>query len=431
MAEASVASVPGPGLRILAVAALLALPGAAAAVAAGSAPPLVQPAGAAGCLPLDPDGCVPTGTTGSALALLVRPDGRELLVSMGPPGRIRILRQRGGRLRVAGCLGEARGCRSVRGLRDVDRLAQSADGRVVAALSTTRRTLALLRRESRTGPLRLVGCLALARAAGCRREAALGSPNAVGLSGDGARAVLLSGDAAYVLRVGRRSVRRAAGCMGARGPCRRDARLAGATAVALPRAGREAYVATAAGVVGLRRQRTSERLTVLQCVGAGRGCESADGLQGATAIAIAPHGDTLYVGATGDRTISSFSRDPDGRLTRTSCLTAHYEWRDRCVHAPDIAITDPASLAVSHEDDFLFVADRGTQRVLMLNLGFGATLQQGPLPATCIGSAQADGNCLPGRGLSGLTTVVTAPRTRTAYVLGRGAVAVLRHVSGA
>jgi DNA-binding beta-propeller fold protein YncE len=132
-------------------------------------------------------------------------------------------------------------------------------------------------------------------------------------------------------------------------------------------------------VVVLRRSRGNERLAVRQCVGSGKGCASAVGLGGATSLALGPGDENLYVGATGDRTISSFTRDPDGRIDRTSCLTDRFEWRDRCVHAPDIAITAAAALAVTAQSDFLFVADSTTDRVVMINLGFGATLQQGPL----------------------------------------------------
>jgi DNA-binding beta-propeller fold protein YncE len=102
--------------------------------------------------------------------------------------------------------------------------------------------------------------------------------------------------------------------------------LTGATAVAVSPDGRDVYVASQVGTVTRFTASKGGRLAFAGCIGdAGlAGCSPVPGklLAGATGIAVAPDGRTLYVAASGSDALVELSVGAKGAPRLASCLRA-------------------------------------------------------------------------------------------------------------
>jgi len=233
----------------------------------------------------------------------------------------------------AGCLSAPSwrakpGCARIRGLRRPADTAVSPDGRNVYATSPLDDTIAVFRRDARTGRLRQprgpTGCLNLNGRNRCRRARGIRSAARIEVSPDGRSVYALGVEG--VASFGRdrdtgelRQLRKTAGCVGARPPeprrerCARGRAMARPSDLALSPNGRFLYVASSwavesapaqGGIAVVRRDQITGRLR--QLAGA-RGCVTARASQrcrrarsmprlGATRLALDRHGHHVYAG---------------------------------------------------------------------------------------------------------------------------------------
>jgi DNA-binding beta-propeller fold protein YncE len=234
------------------------------------------------CVGAVPGSCA----TGGAAALLgpvglaFGPGDRDLYVASSEGASVTRLRTGGGTPRAAGCLayGGAFGCGRVRknSLVGADAIAVAPGGRAAYAVAFDSAALTELRR-SPSGRLTYDGCVGDDDGSGCR-------PLPHGT-------------------------------------------LTGAAGIAVAPDGRDVYVASQVGTVTRFTVSTGGRLAFAGCIGdAGlAGCASVPGklLAGATGIAVAPDGRTLYVAATGAQALVELSVGAKGAPGLADCFRAH------------------------------------------------------------------------------------------------------------
>jgi hypothetical protein len=185
------------------------------------------------------------------------------------------------------------------------------------------------------GAPRAAGCLAYAGAFGCGRvrKNSLAGADAIAVAPRGHAAYAVAFQSAALTELHRAPSGRLTyrGCVGDDGlsGCRvlRHGSLTGATAVAVSPDGRDVYVASQVGTVTRFTASKGGRLAFAGCIGdAGlAGCSPVPGklLAGATGIAVAPDGRTLYVAASGSGALVELSGGAKGAPRLSSCLRAH------------------------------------------------------------------------------------------------------------
>jgi DNA-binding beta-propeller fold protein YncE len=298
---------------------------------------------------------------GGADTVVVSPDGRNVyagsldsaaVVAFGrtPGGLLVPLRGRGACVQ-GNAVAPGDGGRCVlksRAMQAVSSVAISPDGRFVYALSfgtsVDADSLVTLRRDPRSGALSEVpeahgGCVVPLGNRSCRIHAAgLRGASDILVTADG-RFVYAAGElSSAVVALGRNRhtgtlspLHGSGGCAQdeATPPASGDARcvvlapgLGGAKALAVSSDGRFVYVASfdPGGVAVLLRNPTTGTLGPLPGPGAcltpagpdpaPAGCVAADGLRGATAIALAPGGASVYVATTTGNAVLRIDRDP-------------------------------------------------------------------------------------------------------------------------
>jgi DNA-binding beta-propeller fold protein YncE len=264
-----------------------------------------------GCVAEAGAGCAeaPEGTLGSPAALAVG-RGALYVASQGSDAVARLALGGGGRPSFRDCVaagGEACATGGAAALRGPTALALAPGDRDLYAASADGASLTRLRVGG--GKLRATGCLAYAGAFGCGRlrKNSLSGADGIVVAPNGRAAWAVAFASAAVTELARSSsgALRYRGCLGDRGPadCRPLPRgtLAGAAGIAVAPDGRDLYVASQVGTVTHFSVMAGGRLAFAGCIGDGglAGCEEAPGhlLSGATGIAVAPDGRTLYVAA--------------------------------------------------------------------------------------------------------------------------------------
>ncbi|MDX6629343.1 MAG: hypothetical protein QOH00_1589, partial [Gaiellales bacterium] len=241
---------------------LCALAPAAAATAASPPGTLAQLAGAGGCASAQaPLGCTPARGLDDARAVALSPDGTTLYAAAATPASLTSFSVAPGngllqQLNLgAGCLASVAqdGCAAARGLEGASAIAVSPDGLHVYVASATAGAVTAFARQPNGSLLQLAGvagCIATTPQNGCSTALSLGGADAIAISPDG-RFVYVGATTADSLLV-----------------FARDAA-----------SGRLTQLAGSAGC--LRTNRTD--------------CAPVTGLDGPTAIAMAPDGTSLYV----------------------------------------------------------------------------------------------------------------------------------------
>jgi DNA-binding beta-propeller fold protein YncE len=277
-----------------------------------------------------------------------------------------------------GCVtgAQAPDCAAGRALDGPDVVTVSPDGHNVYVGSFLGNAVATFARDATTGaltqPADATGCLVQTPTDGCATGLALGAPEGMAISADGA----------------------------------------------------SVYVATAVSnaVVILARDGSTGALTQAQdgsgCIVASAlaGCTTGTQLAGANAVAISPDDGDVYVTSLLSNSLTAFTRTPaTGQLAQQSGTSA-------CVI--DVlavgcslgrALSAPEGVAASPDGASVYAAAfvSGAVDVFDRNAGSGAVTQK-PRRAGCL-TARAVSDCAPGRGLHGASSVVVSPDGRYLY----------------
>lgn len=316
----------GPALLLLVL--ILAAPACALDLSA----PLTPLGGVAGCVrdaAAAGGSCTGTvaGLLGAGALAVPGTTGRRLAVASPDADAVALLRRFPSGAIVGGrCLqppGEQPCGEHAVGLRGADALSATPDGALNVGARDDRAVIEL-RGTHQTGcvsEMPLAGCAGRDRALGAVAALA-GDPSghfvyAVSFGespGSDTVAALRRIDGGLVAVKGRGGCIQSAGAASARCAVR-AAGLEGPVAAAASPDGRSLYVAARMGsaVVAFRRNRSTGGISPLGCVGDPRrssGCAmTADGLQGADAVAVSPDGSTVYVAAADPGAVLALRRD--------------------------------------------------------------------------------------------------------------------------
>jgi 6-phosphogluconolactonase (cycloisomerase 2 family) len=306
--------------------------------------------------------------TGSLLAALAPLAGAH--AAAGPPGSLTPIASP----QLCFSQAPAAGCTSAPGLESARAVAVSADGRNVYAGGGT--SIAVFQRDAKTGAL-----TQLAGALGCVSSSVGGCGHALGLSGVSQIVMAPNGTHLY------------------------------------------AVSSIANSITGFTRDVNTGALTQLKgaagCVRPGGlgGCASGVGLLGATALAIAPDGRSLYVAGRDADAVASFALDPVGGAL------LQLGGRQACVRGGDAgeclsgrALAGVAALAISPDGTTLYAAGKDADAVAVLqrDATTGALSQQ-PGPNGCIRLGGGLG-CTTGRALAQPSALAVAAGGRDIYV---------------
>jgi DNA-binding beta-propeller fold protein YncE len=262
--------------------------------------------------------------------------GALFVASQGSDAVVRLGLRSGGDPTFRNCVGAAAGSCATDGAAallgpvglafgpgDRDLYAASSEGASVTRLRTG------------GGTPRAAGCLAYGGAFGCGRvrKNSLAGADAIAVAPGGRAAYAVAFQSAALTEFHRAPSGRLTyrGCVGDDGlsGCRvlRHGSLTGATAVAVSPDGRDVYVASQVGTVTRFAVSKGGRLAFAGCIGdAGlAGCASVPDklLAGATGIAIAPDGRTLYVAASGAEALVELTVGDKGTPRLGGCFRAH------------------------------------------------------------------------------------------------------------
>jgi DNA-binding beta-propeller fold protein YncE len=220
------------------------------------------------------------------------------------------------------------------------------------------------------------------------------------------------------------------GRVGSEGLCERGDALVGARDIAISPDGENAYVASSGsgGLAWLKRDKLTGRLTPSGCVKdtprADR-CSEMPNLLGASAVAVSPDGNDVYVAAATSGALHAFEREPaTGRLVHVQCLSETGS-DGACEAAPALqAVTD---LAMAPDGKSLYAA--GISGAVAR---FARDPQSGTLRETAclLESAPGGGPCRDAAGIDGAAGVAVSPDSRDLYVAASGSEAVTSFRAG-
>jgi len=322
--------------------------------------------------------CVDGDALQSANDIAASPDGRSLYVT-SDLGAVAIFQRdpATGTVQQAGCLKDwapDSRCAPVDGMERPVSVAVSPEGTHVYVTSRGTQSVVTFVRDSQTGLLRQVSCVADTGLNGiCSDARALVSPTAIAISPDGRSAYVTTAKEQNGLAVFARDPATGAltqtGCFisGVRRPlgCTATPGLLDASSVAVSPDGRNVYVTAidSDAIASFRRDPDTGGLSPMGCIASSEGldarrCARGRKLSFAADIAVTPDGRAVVVVAAGDDAIAVYARAAgSGRLTRRSCL----DWRrprGPCGRAR--GLFGPKGLALSPRADNVYVtADTG------------------------------------------------------------------------
>lgn len=351
---------------------------------------LTQPPGTGGCVAVKGGGCATAVGLDGPNSVAVSPDGLNVYATSRGSNTISVFhrnRSSGALSQLPGAAGCTSGlpvpvCASGRALVGPDVVVVSPDGSNVYIGSFFGNAVAVFDRDHASGALTQpgdsTGCLAEA-ISGCTTGLALGAPEGMAISGDGANVYVASA-------------------------------LSNAVAV-LARdqsTGTLTQATTGSGCV------VNSALT---------GCTTGVQLSGANAVAFNPGGD-VYVTSLFSNSVTSFDRSSSGGLTQKKgtlgCLV--YLRATGCSFGR--ALIAPEGLAVSPDGANVYVAAFKTGAIDVLARGRkSGTVNQLPGRAGCLAPRSVPG-CTRARALRGVSSIALSPDGRYLYSTSFGSNAV-------
>ena len=364
---------------------------------------LSQRTGAAGCVALaGANGCARALGLAVPNSLVVSPDGRNVYAtSVGSntvvsfrrnPSSGALTQLAGG----AGCTANAGrpGCVTGRAIDGPDAISISPNGENVYVAASLGSSVAVFTRDPSTGalaqPSDTTGCLVETATAGCTTGLALGEPEGVMVSPDGANV--------YVAAPGSNAV---------------DTFARDSSTGALTQAtdGTGCIVATAIS-----------------------NCTTGIQLAGADALTVSPNGANVYVTSALSNSLTTFTRSStSGQLTQLTGTSACVINLLAVGCSLGRMFSDPEGLAVSPDGASVYVTafKSGALDVFDRNADSGAVTQKPRAPGCLVGNVTP--GCLIGRGLRGVSSVVVSPDGRNVYsaAFGSDSVGIFRRVTRA
>lgn len=339
---------------------------------------LTQAGGKAGCIAAKgASGCAWARALNGPNSVAVAPDGRHVYATSLNSDDISIMRRNrstGALTQLSGPSGcisgvaAVPGCATARALDGPDVVTVSPDGRSVYAGSFFGNAVVTFSRNASTGvltqPAGTAGCLAAATD-GCAPGLALGAPEGMAASKDGA----------------------------------------------------SVYVATAASNAVLTLQRDPSTGALTQPTdGSGcmtnvpsTGCTTGVELGGANAVTVSPDDGDVYVTSLTSNSVTSFIRTAGtGQLTQqtgTSACAIHV-LAVGCSLARSLSA--PEGIAVSPDGANVYAAAYNAGTIDTFDRSGAGALKQKPRQPGCITGRTAP-DCTPGRGLSGVSSIAVSP----------------------
>lgn len=337
----------------------------------------------------------------------------------------------------------AGGCATAVGLDGPNSVAISPDGRSAYATSRESNTVSIFRRNQSTGALSQLpgaaGCVSGLPAPVCASGRALVGPDVVVVSPDGANVYVGSflGNAVAIFDRDRASGSLiqpgdSTGCIAeAIGGCALGLALGAPEGMAISGDGANVYVATALSnaVVVLARDKSTGTLTQATN-GSGcivnsplANCATGAQLSGANAVAFNPGGD-VYVTSLFSNSVTSFGRDSSGGLAQKKGTLGCLVYLRAVGCSFGRALVAPEGLAVSPDGANVYAAAFRTGGIAVLDRGkrSGAVTQK-PGRAGCLAPRSVPG-CTRGRALRGVSSIALSPDGRYLYSTSFGSNAV-------
>jgi DNA-binding beta-propeller fold protein YncE len=364
---------------------------------------LSQNSGTAGCIALaGANGCARAVGLAVPNSLIVSPDGKNVYATSVGSNTVISFRRNpstGALTQLAGgvgCIANAAkpGCVTGRAIDGPDGITISPDGENVYVAAFIGSSVAVFTRNPSTGaltqPADTTGCLVETPTANCTTALALGEPEGVTVSPDGANV--------YVAAPGSNAVDT-------------FARNSSTGALTQPTDGTGCIAATA--------------LT---------GCTTGVQLAGADALTVSPDGANVYVTSALSNSLTTFTRSSTtGQLTQLTGTSACVINLLAVGCSLGRVLSDPEGLAVSPDGATVYVTafKSGALDVFNRNADTGAVMQKPRAPGCLLGNPTP--GCLLGQGLRGASSVAVSPNGRNVYsaAFGSDSVGIFRRVTKA
>jgi len=339
----------------------------------------------------------------------------------------------------------ASGCGRALGLYGPNSVAISPDGRNVYATSLVTNAVDAFRRNPATGALIQLGagagCLAAALP-GCAVARALDAPDVVTVSPDG-RSVYVGSFAGNAVAVFARNSSTGAlsqpegagGCVAAAagGGCALATALGAPEGLTVSPDGASVYVAAAlSNAVDVFARNTSTGALVQSAQPSGcivdsplLGCTTGLWLGGADAVVVSHDDRSVYVTSVLSNSLTTFTRNSStGQLTQqpgtSGCLV--YVLAVGCSLGRALQAPEGLALSADGESVYTMAFSSGAIDVYDRNLESGSVMQK-PRSAGCLTSNAAP-DCTPDRGLAGVSSAAVSPDGRYLYAAAFGSSAV-------
>jgi DNA-binding beta-propeller fold protein YncE len=344
----------------------------------------------------------------------------------------------------------ADGCAGAIGLNGPNSVAVSANGRNVYVTSRGSNAVTAFQRNRSTGALRQLpgpgGCIAGVPLPGCTAGTALLGPDVVVVSGDGANVYVGSffGNAVAVFSRDRKTGALSqpvgsAGCIAAAiAGCTPGVALGAPEGMAISRNGASVYVASALSnaVAVLARDPATGALSQATdgsgCIVNAPlvGCTPGLQLSGANAIALSPGDGNAYVTSLFSNSVTSFNRTAStGSLAQKRGTAACLVWLRSVGCSFGRALSSPEGLAVSPDGENVYVAVFASGAIDVLDRKPSGIVRQKPGRAGCLAPASVPG-CTRARALRGVSSIALSPDGRNVYAtaFGSSALDVFRRI---
>jgi len=397
------------------------------------------------CIAVGSVGCADISATTSGLGapdgVASSPDGRSVYVAAQNGDAVVHFRRDAltGQLTFADCVAQsAAGCTAlpvgVSALDDAVGVAVSPDGADVYVAARNSWAIAHLRRDTVTGALTFVGCVAQGASGGCADsdgKSALREARSVTVSPDGTSVYAGAGsssDANYgaVAHLARNTATGAVTFVDCIGQAATGCATPGAAdtlrevgSVTVSPDGTSVYAAgrRSNAVAHLVRSASTGALSFSSCIGqAASGCTDiapTDALGQPRAVGVAPGGTNVYVTSSLSNAVAQLKRDAaTGALSFGSCVA---QGAVGCTSiSPTNALDSVRALAISGDGESLYVAGRDSPAVAHLRLDPSGA----PTFVSCIGQGALSTGCVdlsPTNALREVRGITVSPDGRNVY----------------